>query len=630
MGQIRSDFFGWPASEARPFHLPLNLGLKADRKGKVDQMLRTFWRLVQPKARRRFVVLAVVVMLGGFVELLGIGTVAEMMALVASNGQSDLYGPIGMAFSALDVTAPDQRMRTGLLVSLAILAVVHGYSALRSYLRCHFVWFQDKEISTRGFSVTLQRPYSWFLTRNSSELQTTLLSGAVTQGLMGSVLAALGQLSVACILGVALIWLDPKVALVGLAVVGVAYGLVRMGTQKLLIEKGGQAYQADHQRRVVAQEALTSIRFVKTTGREGFFLKRFRAYSDASADGMIYNHIYVDVVRAFLEWVSFAGILGLSVFLLLKTQDFEQLLPRLTLYTMASYRIVPAIHELFGLWTRTKFDATRLRQVEELLEGPELGEAVVQETVSGLTEDGPLLRFENVKFSYESADRPILNGINLSVGRREWVGIVGSSGAGKTTMLDLMSGLCQPTDGRVVVGTSPLTPSVVVDWQRRLGVVPQEVILLDDSLLRNVAFGFEAQAIDEDRVKRVCQAAGLSRLIETLPEGYQTSLGDRGVRLSGGERQRVGLARALYLQPDLLLLDEATSALDQATEARIVSTLRELVKSCSLVTVAHRLSSVKPCDRILVLERGVVVAEGTFDELIKGSSHFQELALVGQ
>jgi ABC-type bacteriocin/lantibiotic exporter with double-glycine peptidase domain len=592
-------------------------------------MWSTFWRLVQPDARRSFVVLAIVVSLGGFVELLGISTVAEMMALVASNGQAEMKGLLGRTMAGLDIEAGPERLRAGLVLSLLVLAISHGYSALRSFLRSRFIWFQDKEISTRAFSATLQRPYSWFVSRNAAELQNILFSGTVTQGIMGSTLAALGQLSVACVLGLALIWLDPRVALVAVGVVGVAYALVRLGTQKALVERGGEAYAADHARKVMAYEALTSIRFVKTTAREGFFLKRFRGYSETTAQGMVYNAVYIDVVRAFLEWVSFAGILTLSVFLVLQTQNLEQLLPRLTMYTMASYRIVPAIHELFGLWTRLKFDAPRLRQIEELMEGPELGEASVQETVKGLDSDGPLLRFQGVKFTHPGAERPLLEGIDLKVGRKEWIGIVGSTGAGKTTVLDLMSGLIQPSEGTVMVGESVLTPSVVVDWQRRLGVVPQEVILLDDTLMANVAFGFEAESIDPERVARVCQAAGLADLISRMPEGYKTPLGDRGLRLSGGERQRVGLARALYLQPELLLLDEATSALDQATEAMIVNTLKDLVGSCSLVTVAHRLSSVKPCDRILVLERGVVVAEGTYDELLSGSSHFQQLALVG-
>ena len=594
-------------------------------------MVGALWRLVQPRARRRFIGLAVIVLLGGFVELMGIATVAEMMALVATNGKSNLNGIVGTSFTLLDVTTPSDRLRTGLVISLLVLAVVHGYSALRSYLRCQFIWYQDKEICTRLFSVTMQRPYSWFLTRNSAEIQNVMLSGSITQGLLGSSLSALGQLSIACTLGAALIWVDPKVAMTGVAVVGVAYGLVRLGTRKLLIQKGGEAYEADHQRRKATQEALTSIRFVKTTAREGFFLKRFSQLSEKTSRGMVYHSIYVDVVRSFLEWVSFAGILGLSVYLLLQTQNFEELLPRLTLYTMASYRIVPAIHELFGLWTRLRFDASRLSEVQDMLDGPELGEAVVGEAVQGLDDPkGPLLRFEEVGFTYQEGEPAILNNINLQVNRGEWIGIVGSTGAGKTTVLDLMSGLCQPTAGQVLVGSSVLSPSVTVDWQRRLGVVPQEVILLDDTLANNVAFGFEQNEIDRARVQKVCQAAGLSTLIEGLPQGYETPLGERGVRLSGGERQRVGLARALYLQPDLLLLDEATSALDQATEARIVNTLRDLVSECSLVTVAHRLSSVKPCDRILVLERGVVVAEGTYDELLSGSSHFQELALVGR
>ncbi len=255
---------------------------------------------------------------------------------------------------------------------------------------------------------------------------------------------------------------------------------------------------------------------------------------------------------------------------------------------------------------------------------------MAQKPIEGLREGLPLIRFENVSFRYPTGDRPILNGVKLEVQRCEWIGIVGSTGAGKTTMLDLMAGLTQPTEGQVVVGETVLTPEFLEDWRRHIGVVPQEVILIDDTLLRNVAFGLDSDAIDPERVAEVCRAAGLSELIETLSDGYDTSLGDRGLRLSGGERQRVGIARALYRRPQLLLLDEATSALDQATEARIVTTLRELARRCTLITVAHRLSSVKPCDRILVMEHGKIAAQGTYDQLVRESKVFQELALVGR
>lgn len=595
-----------------------------------SSVLTKIWRLIQPKARSKFLLLAMIVALGGLVELAGIATVAEMMKLVVSGGEEGVGGLLTRAFQAFEVTERAGRLKYGLAISLVVLALVHGYSALRSFLRAQFVWIQEKEISCRLFSNTLQRPYPWFLSKNSAELQHLLLSGSVTQGLINGVLAAVGQLSVALTLSVAIIWVDPRVALIGVGVIVLAYGLVRAFTREFLESRGGTAHRADRQRRKTAQEALLGIRFVKTTGRERFFLDEFQRLTERASRGMVYHGIYVDAVRAFLEWVAVGGILTLSVVLILRTENFSELLPRLTLYTMATYRIIPAIHELFGLWSRLRFDAVHINDVEELLNAEPLAEDEPVKTLEGLTDSGALLSFQSVEFSYPTGDRKILRGVDLEIQRREWVGIVGSTGAGKTTMLDLMSGLCRPTSGRVLIGATTLTPDVTRDWQRRIGVVPQDVILLDDTLLRNVAFGLAPEEIDELRVAEVCAAAGLNRLLETLDHGYQTPLGERGVRLSGGERQRVGIARALYHKPELILLDEATSALDQATEARIVGTLRELARSCTLVTVAHRLSSVKPCDRILVMENGEIAAEGTYEELVRDSQVFRELAALSQ
>lgn len=591
-------------------------------------MIARFWSLIQPRARSRFLALAAAVLAGGFVELAGIGAVASMMQLVGSAGKTAPQGPVGALFRAFNVEDPASRLQAGLLISSAILACVHSFTALKSYLRNQFVWVQDREISSRLFSATLERPYSWFLSRNTAEVQHLLLSGGVTLGVINGVLAVAGQLSVAIVLFGALVWADPFVALVGLLAVGVAYSLVRLGTHQMLVVKGGIAHYADRQRRKIAQEALTSIRFVKTTGRESFFLKRFSDFSESASKGMVYHAVYVDFVRSFLEWVTFTGILSLSVFLIVRTNDFDALLPRLTLYTMATYRIVPAVHELFGLWSRLKFDATHLEDTAEMLNAPALGESVSQRPVHGVKSADYLLQFRDVAFRYPQGERQILDGIDLKVRPREWIGIVGATGAGKTTMLDLMSGLTMPTGGTIQVGDTPLGPEVLLDWRKHIGVVPQEVILLDDTLLRNVAFGSDPEEIDEARVEEVCVAAGLSTLLENLPEGLETPLGERGVRLSGGERQRVGIARALYMRPDLLLLDEATSALDQATEARIVKTLKDLTGECTLVTVAHRLSSVKPCDRILVMENGKIAAQGTYEQLVVESEVFQKLALI--
>lgn len=591
-------------------------------------MIRRLLSFVQERARRHFVVLLIMVVLNGLVELAGISATAEMMGLVASQGKSTLNGPLGRMLGFFHVESPILRLEYGLVWAVGVLAMVHGYNTLKAYLQAQFAWLQEKEISTRLFATCLHRPYAWFLERNTAEVNRMLGANGAVQGLLGSFLAAVGQGATAITLTVALFVADYRVALSAVVIVSLAYGVVRKFTKKSLVEKGGGAHRADAARRMIAQESLTNIRFVKTTGREDFFVEEYGKETEKASKSMVFHSIYVGTVRSFLEWVTFACLLTLSVYLVTHSDgNMENVLPRLTLYTMAGYRLVPAVHELFNLWSMLKFNEDYFLLLDEYLEGAEHVHNLTREPVQGLSESKDLVRLEHVTFRYKGATRKALDGVDLVIPRGYWLGVVGTTGAGKTTLLDIIAGLCIPETGQVVVGESVLTREVATDWQSRLGVVPQEVILLDDSLARNVAFGTPVAEIDRDLVLRVLELAGLERLLSTLPEGLDTRMGERGTRLSGGERQRVGIARALYRKPAILLLDEATSALDQATEATIIETLRDLTKECTLITVAHRLSSVQPCDSIVVVEDGRIVSRGTFEELLETSAQFRKLAL---
>ncbi|MFA5504964.1 MAG: ABC transporter ATP-binding protein [Vulcanimicrobiota bacterium] len=589
-------------------------------------MISKLWKLVQVEARSHFLLLLVMVLAGGFVELGGIATTAEMMGLVASKGEKLSGGPLSFLIGMSGADQPVEQLKFGLVITIGVLGLVHCYTMAKTYLRSQFVWVQDREISTRLFQNCLAQSYPWFLKQNSGELHRIIGSSHVTQSLINGFLAAAGHFAVAVTLSLALFWVNPLVTAIGLLLVLVAYGLVRLFTLKTLTERGRGAHASDAARRVAAHEAITSIRFVKTTAREDFFVERFSRHATDSSRGMVYHGIYVDTVRAFLEWMTFAGILSLSVYLVMGAEDFDSLLPQLTLYTMAGYRIVPAINELFGIYTRIKFDSHLVDQIEDLLDAkPE--DPLVGEPVQGLENCANLVELKDLSFAYADTDRKALRGVNLEIPRGSWYGVVGTTGAGKTTLLDLISGLLRADEGQIVVGSSRLDNRVVKSWQSHLGVVPQEVILLDESVLQNVAFGVPPAEIDHELVWKVCEMAGLGDFLKSLPQALETRLGERGTRLSGGERQRVGLARALYRKPTLLLLDEATSALDQATEQRIIETLEELTNDCTLITVAHRLSSVQPCDQILVLEQGEIVGRGTFAELLNSSPQFQKLAL---
>ena len=591
-------------------------------------MIGRLWGLVQKDARGRFLLLLVMVAVSGPIELAGIGVTADLMGLVASQGKTLSKGPLSFILEYQQVTGPTSRLKEGLLLAILTLALVHGYTVMKSYFRADFVCIQETAVSTRLFRACLNQPYVWFLQRNSAELHRLLSSGGITQALLNSFVSATAKMAVAVTLTIAMIVVEPMVAVAALLIVCVAYVVVRLFTKEALRKRGGRAHADESARRVTAQEALTSIRFVKTTAREDFFIKRYATFSEKASRGMVFHSIYVDTVRAFLEWIAFGCLLTFSVAMVLQADSLEAILPRLTLFTMASYRVIPAVLELFGLWSNFKFNSRFLDDIEELMALDPVASDLQQDSVQGLDDSESLIVLNDVSYAYPGTERRVLKDISFQLPRGSWLGVVGPTGAGKTTFLDLLSGLCFPDEGKVCVGQSDLRPEVVKSWQSRIGVVPQEVILLDDSLLRNVAFGVAPDDIDESLVKEVVRLAGLEHLVAKMPDGLQTRLGERGTRLSGGERQRVGLARALYRKPLLLLLDEATSALDQETEARIIETLKNLAQDCTLVTVAHRLSSVQPCENILVLEDGELVSQGSFEELLQNSRTFQRLALV--
>ena len=596
--------------------------------GSKNSVIGRLWGLVQKDARGRFLLLLVMVAVSGPIELAGIGVTADLMGLVASQGKTLSKGPLSFILEHQQVTDPTSRLKEGLLLAILTLALVHGYTVMKSYFRADFVCIQETAVSTRLFRACLNQPYVWFLQRNSAELHRLLSSGGITQALLNSFVSATAKMAVAVTLTIAMIVVEPMVAVAALLIVCVAYVVVRLFTKEALRKRGGRAHADESARRVTAQEALTSIRFVKTTAREDFFIKRYATFSEKASRGMVFHSIYVDTVRAFLEWIAFGCLLTFSVAMVLQADSLEAILPRLTLFTMASYRVIPAVHELFGLWSNFKFNSRFLDDIEELMALDPVAFDLQQDSVQGLDDSESLIVLNDVSYAYPGTARRVLKDISFQLPRGSWLGVVGPTGAGKTTFLDLLSGLCFPDEGKVCVGQSDLRPEVVKSWQSRIGVVPQEVILLDDSLLRNVAFGVAPDDIDESLVKEVVRLAGLEHLVAKMPDGLQTRLGERGTRLSGGERQRVGLARALYRKPLLLLLDEATSALDQETEARIIETLKNLAQDCTLVTVAHRLSSVQPCENILVLEDGELVSQGSFEELLQNSRTFQRLALV--
>jgi ABC-type multidrug transport system fused ATPase/permease subunit len=301
-------------------------------------------------------------------------------------------------------------------------------------------------------------------------------------------------------------------------------------------------------------------------------------------------------------------------------------LPVLGALALGAQRLIPALQNIYSAWASIAGSYTSLADTIELLD-QHLPEEVMQPAPAPLPFQDAI-RFDDVRFHYISDGPWVLDGINLTIPKGANVGFVGSTGSGKSTMLDLLMGLLTPTKGGLLVDGEPVKGSRLRAWQRTIAHVPQSIYLADTTLAENIAFGVSPGDIDLDRVKQAARQAQIASFIESRSEGYNAFVGERGIRLSGGQRQRIGIARALYKQASVLVFDEATSALDNATEQSVMDSIEGLGSDLTILLIAHRLTTVQRCDIIVELENGRVVAQGTYKQLLECSPSFRSVALL--
>jgi ABC-type multidrug transport system fused ATPase/permease subunit len=334
--------------------------------------------------------------------------------------------------------------------------------------------------------------------------------------------------------------------------------------------------------------------------------------------------------RYYTETVAVTGILLVILILLTQGREMGTVLPTLSLFAAAAYRLVPSANRIVSLVHQIRHNAYALDTIYDglvLSEQPGRGRGTLQDSqiVEALPPIRDGVRLENVTYRYSDPPTTALRDISLYIPRGHIVGFVGPSGAGKTTVVDVILGLLTPTEGRVLVDGHDIQDNLRA-WQAKLGYIPQEIYLLDDTLRANIAFGIQPDQMDETSVSQAVKAAQLGEWIESLPDGLDTMVGEEGVRISGGQRQRVGIARALYHNPELLIMDEATASLDNQMEAEVMKAILRLSGQKTILIIAHRLTTVKNCHRLYFMQYGRIVASGTYDELLDYSAEFQAMA----
>ena len=429
-----------------------------------------------------------------------------------------------------------------------------------------------------------------------------------------------------------LMFVAPWIALISVAVLGAAYAFIFSLVRRLLTRVGTRRAEANAMRYHISQEALGGIKDVKLLGLEDSFVSQFKAPARKLADSNIKGQVVSEMPRHLMEAVAFGGMISVILgLLLLGSGEVEEIVPIIGVFALAGFRLFPAVQEIYRALTVIRFARPLLDSIHHDVVETRRGNVTRRKSNAVAMPLQRRLELVDLHYNYPKAERVALSGVNLSIDANQTVGVVGGTGAGKTTLVDIVLGLLVPAQGQMIIDGEVLTAENIPDWQANIGYVPQQIFLIDDSVAANIAFGIPAEQRDQAAIERAARLAELDAFVrEQLPDGYQTKVGERGVRLSGGQRQRIGIARALYHDPDVLILDEATSALDNVTERAVMDAVRNLGHAKTIIMIAHRLTTIRGCDRILLLDGGRLVAEGTYDQLLEHSETFRRLATVDQ
>ncbi len=577
----------------------------------------------QLSARRRFqmVVLILLMLVGTFAEIATLGAVLPFLALLADPSRLEKYAAARELFTWLGANQDDMLIWAGLL-----FAAITGFAAIA---RLVMLWVGNRfsfglgcDIGGEVYLRTLYRPYTWHVSRNSSEILAgihkvdTVIFNIIGQLVLG-VVAVMMSLAIITTLLV----IDAATALIAVAGFAVLYGVTTLIARRRLRHNGQIITRNETKRLQAVQEGLGGIRDVLLDATQEVYHYRFTVLDYAMRRAQSTNAMLGEAPRIIVEAAGTVLLVALAYALGHHRGGFAGALPVLGALALGAQKLLPQMQAAYRTWSYVNSSRGQLRDVLELLDGPIPQEHKVRHTPRATAVDPqlPLIALRDIVFRYNAGGPNALNGITLDIPRGARLGIVGPTGSGKSTLIDLIMALLPPSEGRIEIDGEVLTADNRLDWQARIAHVPQTIFLSDTSIAENIALGVPIEEIDLERVGLAAHQAQLAGFIETLPGGYQTLVGERGVRLSGGQRQRIGLARALYKQTDVLVLDEATSALDDATESDVMDAIRKLDDGMTVLIIAHRISTLRTCDWIIQFSSDGEVRQVRYEALSQPS-----------
>ena len=584
-------------------------------------LLGRLWHHMGSRRQRQFAILIAITVAVTFVEVVSLGAMLPFLSILIVPEKVFNHPVMAHIAPTWGVFSADQLVLPLTVGFVAIALVAGSLRLLLLWANTKFTFASGSDFSIEVYRKTLYQPYHVHLARNSSEVVSGMINNvnAVVFWVMQPVLTLISSVILMVAITLTLIYIDPLVALTAMSGFGACYIVITMLSRHKLKQNGQRINDEQIQVIKALQEGLGGIRDVLLDGTQPVYCDIYRKADRPLRQASGSNIFIGGSPRFAMEALGMALIACMAYALSQRAGGIAPALPMLGVLALSAQRLLPALQQSYFAWTSIIGSYPALADIMALLDQP-----LPQETLEPEPLPLPLetsIRFDKVSFRYSEDEPWVLKDFNLTITKGERVGIVGGTGGGKSTALDLLMGLLTPSEGVLLVDNEPCIGKRVRAWQKSIAHVPQSIYLADASLAENIAFGVPKHAIDMNRVRMVARQAQIADFVESRQEGYQATVGERGIRLSGGQRQRIGIARALYKQAKVLVFDEATSALDNLTEQSVMDSIDGLDRDLTILIIAHRITTLSRCDTIVELENGRIQRQGTYEQLFSTVSH---------
>ena len=590
--------------------------------------IKCLYKLLSREQRRRLLSLQILIIAMAFSELAGVAAIGPFMAVVGDVSRLQGEGVLGQLYQASGLQTPWEFLfwlGIGVLIALTAAASVSIYATWRLAVYAQQI---GADLSTRLYKHYMKQPWLFHAGGSSSQLTNKISQEA--SRVTNQVIQPLIQMNAKAVLGLvmstAIFIYNPVVALTGLLIFGLAYFILYRTVRQNLARNGKVVSSTNQLRFKLMSEGFGGIKDTLLLGRQTDFNRRFAMASRESGYAKGVTQGLSQVPRYAMELIAFGAVIFLVLYLLAAYDgNLGDILPVLSIYALAGFKLLPAFQQIYSGLAQVKGNISAFDNLkEDLVASQDLG---VDEQASNAGKLSPQhsIVLENIHLRFPGKEEKALDGLTIEIPVNHVIGLVGASGSGKSTAIDILLGLIEPQTGCLKIDGEELDKDSLRAWQNNVGFVPQSIFLADASICENIAFGLPPEEIDNARVERAAKMAHLDELLSTLKNGLQTTVGERGIQLSGGQRQRIGIARALYDDAEVLVLDEATSALDGITEKLVMDAIHDFAGKKTVIMIAHRLATVKQCDTIFLMTEGKIEDSGSYEELARRSSIFKEM-----